>query len=253
MILYYSGCGNSALVAKELARLTNDSLAFIPRTNPREFRLEQGESLGIVCPIYAWDIPRLVSDFIKELSFSVRPAYTWMVCTCGDNTGLAHISLDKILRKKGVGLDSAFSVIMPETYINLAGFSLDMPQVAQEKIARTLMRLPQIAQSIMNREKRVDMVLGGSPWLKTHIVNPLFYAVLVKDSYFTVNDSCTGCGLCSRECPLGNISIVDNKPLWGHNCTTCMSCYHRCPHNSIHFGKETVGKGQYKCPVSNNR
>lgn len=253
MILYYSGCGNSAVVARELAKLTEERLEFIPKLNPEDIQIGQGESLGIVCPIYGWDIPSLVKDFVRRIRFQAKPSYVWLVCTCGDNTGLAHKRLDSILRKAGAGLDAAFSVIMPETYINLSGFDLDMPQVAQEKITRAMLALPDIAESIKKHERRIEMELGGSPWFKTYIINPLFYATLVKDTFFTVNDTCTGCGLCARECPLQNISIVDNKPFWSHNCTTCMSCYHRCPQNAIHFGKETIGKGQYKCPASNNR
>lgn len=252
MILYYSGCGNSALIAREMAKLTHEKLAFIPSLANENRLPEIGESLGIICPIYAWDIPELVKSFLKRAVFTNKPSYIWLLCTCGDNTGLAHKRLDKILRSKGLRLDSAFSVIMPETYINLTGFTLDSPQVVQEKISRALAQLPTIAQAINGRANTIQMETGSSAWMKTYIINPLFYSTLVKDTFFNVNETCTGCGLCARECPLKNITIIDGKPSWGHNCTTCMSCYHRCPQNAINFGKETIGKGQYKCPISNN-
>lgn len=42
-----------------------------------------------------------------------------------------------------------------------------------------------------------------------------------------------GCGLCSRECPMGNIEIKDNKAVSGNRCTMCYRCISLCPQKAI--------------------
>jgi ferredoxin len=143
-------------------------------------------------------------------------------------------------------LDAFFSFKMPETYINLPGFKLDTPESEKSKIDVVKEQLPKVIVSISKREQgNFDELKGGAPFLKSYILKPLFYGLLISDKPFNVNDSCNGCGKCAKECPLHNINMVDGKPRWNGNCTNCMSCYHRCPNNAINFGKQTCGKGQY--------
>lgn len=258
MILYFSGCGNSKYVADELARLTNDRLMLIDPLDPSpSIELQNDESLGVVCPVYAWAVPRLVSDYFERLSVNRLPAYCYLACTCGDTVGRTPERFSKTLSRKGWHLDAAFSFVMPETYINLKGFNLDTKEGEQMKINAVKGRLPMVAAQIVAREKVVDVVRGKMPWVNTFIVNALFYAFLITDKKFTVNDRCISCGLCVKVCPLHNITMVGDltdpkgsvaqglRPLWHGNCTNCMACYHHCPNNAIHFGKATQGKGQY--------
>ncbi len=60
-------------------------------------------------------------------------------------------------------------------------------------------------------------------------------SVLVRssDKPYTVNDSCTGCGLCAKVCPVGNIELKDGKPAWRHQCENCLACYDWCPSKAI--------------------
>ncbi len=71
---------------------------------------------------------------------------------------------------------------------------------------------------------------------------------LTSPKPFHVADSCTGCGKCSKVCPMGNIMLENLKPEWGNRCTMCLACYHHCPHKSVEYGKRTRGKGQYTAP-----
>ena len=258
MILYFSGCGNSKFVAEELARLTNDSLVWInPLESKSSVSLRPDEALGVVCPVYAWAVPRVVSDYISRLTINVKPSYCYLACTCGDNVGRTPERFAKVLKAKDISLDAAFSFVMPETYVNLAGFGLDNPENERRKIDAVRERLPLVAAQIVASEKVVDVVRGKMPWVNTFIVNALFYAFLITDKKFTVNDRCISCGLCVKVCPLHNITMVGDltdpkgsvaqglRPLWHGNCTNCMACYHHCPNNAIHFGKATQGKGQY--------
>jgi len=137
---------------------------------------------------------------------------------------------------------------MPETYINLPGFKLDTPEKEKQKIDGTKAQLKETVKLIQQRvQGNYDQLKGGSSFLKSNILKPLFYGLLITDRKFHVSDSCIGCGICAKNCPLRNITIENDRPKWNGHCTNCMSCYHRCPKNAINFGKATIGKGQYYC------
>lgn len=246
MILYFSGCGNSQFVATELARITGQGLRRIdPLEETPELELSEGEMLGVVCPVYAWSVPRLVDDYISRLQCGVKPGYLFLAVTCGDNVGHTPERFARTLARRGWQLDSAFSFVMPETYINLPGFKLDTVENVGRKVAAARERLPKVAERIMNREKVIDVVRGSAPWLTSGLLNPLFYGLLITDKKFRVTDGCISCGKCVEVCPLSNITLKEGKPQWHGSCTNCMACYHHCPKNAIHFGKATLNKGQY--------
>ena len=249
MILWYSGCGNSRFVADQLsAKLSDSNMVFIPeaaRNNtPLQFRND--EILGIVFPVYSWSVPKLVSQFLHKVKFIGRPSYIFAACTCGDETGLTIKHLKKDLSMQGLTLDAFFSFQMPETYINLPGFKLDTPENAQRKIDGTRTQLDETVKLIQQRAKgNYDKLKGGSSFLKSNILKPLFYGLLITDRKFRVSDTCIGCGICAKDGPLQHITMQNDRPRWNGHCTNCMSCYHRCPQNAINFGKASVGKGQY--------
>lgn len=249
MILWYSGCGNSRFVADTLSKeLGDDNMVFIPDAARQGTGLEFGpdEALGIVFPVYSWSVPKLVSEFLRTVSIKGKPAYIFAACTCGDQTGLTYEHLCKDLSKQGLQLNSFFSFQMPETYINLPGFNLDTPENAKRKIDGTKESLREVIGLIKQRTKgNFDKLRGSKTFLKSNILKPLFYGLLITDRKFRVSDACIGCGICAKNCPLQNITIENDRPKWNGHCTNCMSCYHRCPKNAINFGTATQGKGQY--------
>ena len=246
MILFFSGCGNSEFIAKELARLTSDNAIKIDLSDSKpSANLAPDEPLGIVCPVYSWAVPRVVTDYLKRLQINIKPSYHYLACTCGDNVGNTAERFASFAQSLGWTLHFAYSFIMPETYVNLPGFKLDTPEGEQRKIETVRHNLPTVAQRILRREKGFDVVRGKLPWFNTYITNTLFYKLLITDRKFHVADFCISCGLCERSCPLHNIKMNNGHPSWNGNCTNCMSCYHRCPKNAISFGKATIGKGQY--------
>jgi len=52
-----------------------------------------------------------------------------------------------------------------------------------------------------------------------------------------------------KECPLNNIHLKENKPVWDKECTHCMACICKCPTEAIEYGKNSVGKVRYQCPI----
>ena len=78
---------------------------------------------------------------------------------------------------------------------------------------------------------------------------PMFMAFLHQyDRRFRVEDSCNGCKICGRVCPVGNIVIQDGRPVWQHRCQFCMGCINWCPKAAIEWGSATVTHGRYRNP-----
>ena len=185
MILWYSGCGNSRFVADTLSKeLGDDNMIFIPEAARLAAALEFGpdEALGIVFPVYSWSVPRLVSEFLRTAPIKGKPAYIFAACTCGDETGLTIKHLKRDLAKQGLTLDAFFSFQMPETYINLPGFKLDTDENALRKINGTKESLNEAVKLIKERAQgNFDKLKGGSSFLKSNILKPLFYGLLITD------------------------------------------------------------------------
>ena len=250
MIYYFSGTGNSLVVARRLAELTGDKKS--PMLSHSDETQMRG-IVGLVFPVYSWGLPWVVDSFIANVlpRLESAPSYIYAVMTCGDDMGYADRLVDRrLMAAYGRGVDAAFSVCMPNTYVCLPGFDVDSEVLAEKKIVSTMGRLPQLAE-LINGHKRVrDLVRGNMPWLKTYVVRPFFNRLLVTDRYFHVDSSrCLACGKCKcvSACPLGNVSrSEDGEPLWRGNCTGCLACYHSCPQHAVQFGTMTKNKGQYR-------
>lgn len=247
MIFYFSGCGNSRFIAESLARELNETLVFIPdaeRSEEYSYSLKDNEKVGFVFPIYSWMPPQLVSDFIAKLKFSQKPTYVYAAVTAGDNVGMTEEILRNQLLNIGLPLDAAFCFTMPNTYVNMAGMTVDSKEKALRKIEKTKAELPTVIAAIQSGQKVSTMIKGIFPRFKSYTIGKSFYK-WVSDSPFHTTDDCTSCGLCSKVCPLHNISLENGRPHWNGHCTNCDACYHHCPTHAIHFGNKTKGKGQY--------
>jgi Fe-S-cluster-containing hydrogenase component 2 len=82
------------------------------------------------------------------------------------------------------------------------------------------------------------------------IAQPLYNANVRKTSNLHVEESCIGCGLCAKKCPVQAIEMQNKKPVWVKDkCVMCLGCLHRCPKFAIQYGNgKTKEHGQYTNP-----
>jgi hypothetical protein len=81
--------------------------------------------VGFVYPVYAWQPPYMVIDLIKAMKINnYRNNYIFSVSTCGDEEGYTTRILKKSLLRKGLKLNSGFSLVMPNNYM-IGSYNLD--------------------------------------------------------------------------------------------------------------------------------
>ncbi len=252
MIFYFSGTGNSLYAAKNIAHYIGEELVSISAAENtgnelNEYNLREDEILGFIYPIYAWGPPKIVLEFIEKLKLSnYGENYVFSVATCGGSIGNTMKVMKGYLKKKGINLDSGFSVKMPNNYIMMG--DVDSKEVEQEKLTAADETLKYINHTVEQRkagEFRIEK--GVFPWLLTDIINPMFNKNAINTTKFHVNDNCNGCGTCEKVCNCNNIKVHES-PQWGSRCTQCLACVHYCPTKAIQYGKETEKKGRYTNP-----
>lgn len=253
MIFYLSGTGNTKWAANILSKITEEKLIDITKIKDEtiHYTPEAGERIGFCFPVHGWRPPLVFRKFIGKLKIdNPQNHYCYAICTAGDDIGETIDILKNDLGKKGIQLDSAFSLIMPESYVGLPFMDVDTPENEKRKKDKAANDLSTYCKIIVERKAGItNLTLGRWPRINSRVLGGLFTKFLVTDKHFHVTaDKCIGCKTCMKVCPVGNITPdSNNRPVWRHNgsCLTCFACYHHCPTHAIEFGIMTRKKGQY--------
>ncbi len=161
----------------------------------------------------------------------------------------ALVQLNVIFREQhGRTLDAAFAVLMPVNFPPLfrppVSIKCDRILEAADK------RLSEIAHVI---DQGLIIPPGFAPFsalMKTLTYGSFARTVHGADKDFSVSDECTSCGTCVQVCPAGNITIVNERPVWNHRCELCCACLHFCPTEAIQLNvmRGTKNRGRYLHP-----
>lgn len=133
MVFCFSGTGSARRAEGELASRAGGRLLYIPEElrGGCRYALSPGGRIGFCFPVHGWRPPRAVREFVPRLSVGQADGHcVYAVCTCGDNIGQATAMFSHSLRETGMRLDSAFSVIMPETCVRLPFMYTDTASVS---------------------------------------------------------------------------------------------------------------------------
>lgn len=249
MILYYSGTGNSAYVAKRIAKALNDDCEnlFERLKNNNTGTINSEKPFVIVAPTYGWQIPHILRDWLYDVKLTgSRDIY--FVMTCGGEIGNSAKYVREICNAKNLNMKGCAEVVMPENYI--AMFGAPEREEALSIIDKAEPVIDKIASQISKGEIIPDKPSGVIDRLKSSIVNAVYYPVCLHAKKFTASDACIGCGKCASSCVMSNIKLVDGKPVWGDKCTHCMACICGCPTEAIEYGSKSKGQPRYMCPKS---
>lgn len=255
MIFYFTCTGNSEYVARRLVEKTGGDIVSISESvkeRKNKFYLADGEILGFVFPVYAFDIPEIVSSFIKSIELeNYSDQYVFTVLTCGANVGVACDNLKKILADKNITLNYAHNIIMPESYIVL--FDPGQPEKQENILAAADKDIDRTVEAVTAGAEA--MVIDGKnpPKFAARLVSHLFNKYARGTKKFRVTDDCTSCGACEKICPVSVIVMNGGRPEWREEmCAKCMACINRCPAHAIEYGGWTKKRERYVHPIYRN-
>ena len=231
-IYYFSGSGNSLAIAQNLSKEMEDSkIISIPHVIDKANSIT-GEIIGIVCPIYFHRMPHTVRDFIKKIK---EAKYIFMIYAGAGELGKGVKRTQKLFVNQNIKLSSLFNITMPDNSTKYG----EIPKEEQMKMFNNAdKKIEDIVKIVNGKGEHFDS--NNTSPLKTYIYPAILYKFLYgsmskMDKDFTVDENCNGCSICQKVCPVNNITMKDNKPVWNKNnqCQVCLACYNWCPKESI--------------------
>ncbi len=207
------------------------------------------DSLGIVFPVYMLGVPLIVVDFLKKLK-TAENTYTFVVANHGacPGPGGTVLQTKKLLKAQGIKLGAIFTIEMINNYTPFFGIVKDEKQ--KKVFDRAQEQVKIICETVNNKGiYKPGNFFGNIFSGLLSFVNQRCVPLAVReDKKFWTDEKCTGCGICVKVCPVGNVKLSGGKPVWLHNCRQCVACFSLCPEQAIQLGKKSQNSGRYKNP-----
>ena len=246
MVLYFSATGNTEFIAKELAaRLGDECVNILERVKANNNEPLYSEKPYVICaPVYVCEMPRFMSKYLKKQTFNGSKD-VYFIFTSGGYCGISGVLAKGIIKSKKMFYRGHAEFKMPRNYIANDSYPMLDKEETEKRIRDSYIQLDKVTADIASGKKLTARHVFLFETLVTVPFNPVWckYKLTAKDFYVT--DACVGCGKCEKLCPLNNVRMEDNKPVWKEKCTHCMACIGNCPANAIEYGTVTKNKERY--------
>ncbi|MCM1545078.1 MAG: EFR1 family ferrodoxin, partial [Ruminococcus sp.] len=111
MTFYFTATENSLYIAKEL----DNEIISIPQVLHKDSLCFESEKIGIVCPVYGHEMPKMVKEFIRKVTF--KTDYFYVILTYGALHGGAAEIADKYIKSVGKKADYIKSIVMVDNFL----------------------------------------------------------------------------------------------------------------------------------------
>lgn len=223
MIFYFTATGNCLSVARELG---DNPLSIAQELKKDELHYED-ETIGIVAPVYAGELPKIVRRFLEKASF--KADYMYMVLTYGMNDSVAGEWSYFYGRSLDLNFDYIKTMKMVDNYV--PSFNMVEQKEMDKQIPK---QLAVIKKDLAERKKFIPRYTDDG--LEKYDMVARRPKELNNGEQITVeDDKCVGCGMCTLVCPVGNFYLDGSLAKRHHEeCEFCLACVHHCSTKAIY-------------------
>ncbi len=182
---------------------------------------EPDEVLVIGFPVYAGRVPNLMLSYLSSLK---AEGTLCVPLVCYGNRAFD----DSLVELCDIMTENGFRVVAAAALVGQHSFSETLakgrPDIDDFQEIRNFV-------SHISFEGKSDLAVPGRSKEDRAYYKPLSpsgESINILKVQPRTLDTCTGCGECSRYCPLGSISKLDSKQMIG-KCMKCNSCIKACP------------------------
>ena len=129
-ILYFTSTGNCLYVAKRIG----GELLSIPQLQKDGVYDIQDDAVGIVVPIYSFDVPRNVRRYLDKVN--IKAEYVFAVMTYGNLSMAALRRLKKLLESRNVPLHYSAEIKMVDNYLPIFEAAEQVKNKTTQKLKR---------------------------------------------------------------------------------------------------------------------
>lgn len=195
------------------------------------------DRLVVMFPVYAFNAPEPVLAWSSTLpALHNKRAAVISVSGGGEmcpNTACRHRTI-KNLVSKGFDVDYEAMLVMP-------------PNIAvaiKPPLDKMLLDILPDKLEVIADELQQNVTRRKSPFLLDRILVSMSvlerFGAHLFGRRIRVSKACNGCAHCANNCPSGNITMLEGRPVFGKVCHLCMSCMYGCPTKALSPGLAKV-------------
>lgn len=233
--VYFSGTGNTRYCIEKFVHGMDADASCIGIEHQSAVQaMVQSDFIVLAYPIYFSNLPKIMRDFLESNRSAFSGKKVFIIATMGlfsgDGTGCAA----RLLKKYGAEIVGGLHLKMPdcigdEKLLKKTNEENRMiVKRAEEKIEKAAQTLKsgQAPQEGLSFLCHMAGLLGQRLWFYNKTKH---YSNKLKIS----SEKCVGCGVCTKLCPMDNLSVENQMAIHHNRCTMCYRCISNCPHQAI--------------------
>lgn len=239
--VYLSGTGNTEHCVKLLCSSLQPDAKVLPLEDPSAAaEIKAADKIVLGYPTQFSNAPFMVQEHIRKHPDLWNGKQVFCLVTMGAFSGDGAGCSARLLKKAGAEILGGLHLKMPDSVCDSKLLKKTAEQNRQI-IAAADRRIESAAAQIRSGKYPQD---GLSVF--AHIAGlfgqRLWFSGKTKgySDQLKVSPACTGCGLCTKICPMHNLQLKDGKSVPSGKCTMCYRCISKCPQQAITLLGESV-------------